>query len=287
MDIAIGLNATIPGATRSDLLEWARRAESRGFSALSTIDRIVYPNYEPLIALTAAAAVTERIRLLTTILLGPLRSNNALFAKQAATLDQISGGRLELGIGLGGREDDYEVSGVDYKRRGALLDTQVEELKRLWAGEKVGIHGGVGPKPFTEGGPKLFFGAGTPPAFRRAARHGTGWVGGGGGVDAFSQGAEQARQAWADAGRSDPPRLGALAYYSLGPEAGKMADWYLDDYYGFLGEIADYIRAGAHTDTDALRTAIAAYEEAGCEELVLFPCAADPEQVDLLAEAVL
>src|SRR4051794_7293616 len=103
MDIAIGLPATIPGVDRESNLEWARRAEARGFSSLGTIDRITYPNLESLMALAAAAAVTERIRLATTILLAPTRET-AVFAKQAATLDVISNGRVTLGLAPGGRE---------------------------------------------------------------------------------------------------------------------------------------------------------------------------------------
>ena len=92
MDVGIGLPATIPGANREQILEWARKAEQRGFSSLGTIDRVVYANYEPLIALAAAAAVTERIRLATTILLAPNRANGALLAKQAASVDALSAG---------------------------------------------------------------------------------------------------------------------------------------------------------------------------------------------------
>src|SRR5262249_1706278 len=89
MDIGIGLPSTIPGVTRDQELEWARRADARGFSTLGVIDRIVYSNLEPLIALAAAAAVTERIRLTTSILLGPTRSA-ALLAKQAASVNLLS-----------------------------------------------------------------------------------------------------------------------------------------------------------------------------------------------------
>ncbi len=118
MEVAIGLPATIPGVEREQLLEWARRADARGFSSLATLDRIVYPNYEPLIALAAAAAVTERIGLMTAILIAPYRANAALVAKQAATLHHLSNGRLALGVAVGGREDDYTASGVDFHTRG-------------------------------------------------------------------------------------------------------------------------------------------------------------------------
>ena len=117
MEIGIGLPATIPGVTGEELTEWARRADQTSLSSLGTIDRIVYPNYEPFVALAAAAAVTSRIKLLTSVLLAPLRLNTALFAKQAATLHHLSGGRLVLGMGLGGRDDDFDVSGASLSTR--------------------------------------------------------------------------------------------------------------------------------------------------------------------------
>jgi alkanesulfonate monooxygenase SsuD/methylene tetrahydromethanopterin reductase-like flavin-dependent oxidoreductase (luciferase family) len=119
VEIGIGLPTTIPGTEGKTLLEWARRAEEAGFSTLGTIGRLVYPNYDDLIALAAAAAVTERIRLTTSILIAPLHANSALLAKQTASLDRLSGGRLVLAVGLGGRDDDYEASGLPTTGRAA------------------------------------------------------------------------------------------------------------------------------------------------------------------------
>src|SRR3954447_5462010 len=115
MEVGIGLPNATRGVRGSDMVTWGREAEQAGFSSLGTIDRLAYDNYEPLIALAAAAAVTERIGLCTSVLLGPLRANPAGLAKQALSVNALSGGRLTLGVGLGGREDDFEVSGLEMK----------------------------------------------------------------------------------------------------------------------------------------------------------------------------
>src|SRR5581483_1268043 len=138
MAIGIGLPSTVPGVTGQELTEWARRADQAPLSTLATIDRIVYPNYEPLTALAAAAAVTSRIKLATCVLLAPLRSNAVLLAKQAASVHHISGGRLVFGAAVGGRADDFEVSGIDMDGRGRVFEGQLATLKRVWAGEEKG-----------------------------------------------------------------------------------------------------------------------------------------------------
>ena len=102
MDIGIGIPNTVTGATGPQLLEWARRAEAAGFSTLATIGALEFPGYEELTVFAAAGAVTERIRFFSNVLIGPVRSTAEL-AKQAATVDQLTNGRLTLGLGSGWR----------------------------------------------------------------------------------------------------------------------------------------------------------------------------------------
>jgi alkanesulfonate monooxygenase SsuD/methylene tetrahydromethanopterin reductase-like flavin-dependent oxidoreductase (luciferase family) len=285
MEVGIGLPSTIPGAGRDQLLEWARRAEARGFSTLATIDRVVYPNHEPLIALAVAAAVTERIRLATMILIAPTRANGALIAKQAATLDVLSGGRLVLGVAVGGREDDFRVCGVDFHARGPILDEMLELWGRIWDGEEFGTAGAIGPRP-VNGRPTLILGGTADAAFARAARHGDGWSVGNGTPAQLTQGSARLAAAWKAAGRAGAPRTIAQPYCALGDNAHQAAAGYLRDYYGFTPGYADWAVASAATDAETVRDYVRTFSAAGCDELVFFPCDADPDQVDLLAEAI-
>jgi alkanesulfonate monooxygenase SsuD/methylene tetrahydromethanopterin reductase-like flavin-dependent oxidoreductase (luciferase family) len=281
VDVGIGLPNAVRGVDRRGTVEWARRAEAAGFSSLGTIDRIVFANYESLISLAAAAAVTERIGLVTDILIAPLRANTALLAKQAATIDSLSEGRLVLGLAVGGRQDDFEVSGVDFGSRGRIFDRQLEELGAHWRGDT-----GVGPPPARER-PTLLIGGRSDVAFRRAAQYADGWTLGGGSPQAFEEGSAKLHAAWEAAGRDGEPRTMALLYFALGEHAEEDAREDLLDYYGFVGDGAEQIVAGAAKDETAVKERLSAFEEAGVDEVICFPTSIDPEQVDLLARAVL
>src|SRR4051794_41346383 len=153
MDIGIGVPNSVRGTTGPQLVEWARRAEAAGFSTLASIGAVSYPSYEELTVFAAAGAVTERIRLLPNVLIAPARSTAEL-AKQAATVQQLSGGRLTLGLGVGWRESDYRLTGRDFARRGRAFDRQLADLQRAWGGGVLG--GGTppgGPPPRPRGGP--------------------------------------------------------------------------------------------------------------------------------------
>jgi alkanesulfonate monooxygenase SsuD/methylene tetrahydromethanopterin reductase-like flavin-dependent oxidoreductase (luciferase family) len=285
MDIGIGLPSTIPGIPGRLILDWARAAEQVGFSSLGTLDRIVYGNLETVPVLAAAAGVTERIGLTTAILIGPYRGNGALLAKQLATVDAIAGGRLRLGISVGGRADDFEATGSSFGQRGRNFDAQLAEMRAVWAQQPRGFAGPIGPASVQAGGPPLLIGGNADAAFRRMTEFGAGWIMGGGGPEAFAAGADRARRAWREAGRDGRPRLAALSYVSLGDDAEAHARRYLTDYYAFTGDFAERIAAGALTTPRRVAETVASFDDAGCDELILFPCDPDTAQVELIAAA--
>jgi alkanesulfonate monooxygenase SsuD/methylene tetrahydromethanopterin reductase-like flavin-dependent oxidoreductase (luciferase family) len=285
--IGIGLPNTTPGATGALILDWARRAEERGFSSLATIDRVAYPNFDSLVTLGAAGAATSRIGLLTNILLGPTRST-ALLAKEAQSVDQMSGGRLTLGLGVGGRRDDFELTGTSFEDRGRSFDRMLEDLKEALAGKPIpGSDRPVTPEPVRPGGPPIVIGGTADRAIRRAARYGIGWTAGGAPPDVVVPIIERVREAWAQSGRQDRPYIYALSYFSLGDEHVETSKHSITDYYSYLGGGEVAFAERLPRTPEALRSAMRAYEEAGVDELLWDPTVPDTDQVDLLADAVL
>jgi alkanesulfonate monooxygenase SsuD/methylene tetrahydromethanopterin reductase-like flavin-dependent oxidoreductase (luciferase family) len=190
-----------------------------------------------------------------------------------------------LGVAVGGRKDDYEVSGVDFHTRGRRFDELLGEWKRIWSGESFGTAGAIGPLSLN-GGPELLIGGSVDAAYWRAAQYGAGWIMGGGTRDNFKDGNAKLEEAWRAAGRDGQPRTAALAYFALGDGATEAADRYLKDYYAFLGDMAAMIAGSAAADADTVKGYVAAFKAAGCDELIMFPSSADPAQVDLLADAL-
>jgi alkanesulfonate monooxygenase SsuD/methylene tetrahydromethanopterin reductase-like flavin-dependent oxidoreductase (luciferase family) len=287
VDIGIGLPTAVPGTDGATIVEWAEAASDAGFSSLGVLDRIVYDSYDPIAVLGAAAATTD-VGLLGAVLLVPFRGNGAVVAKQLASVDRLSLGRLTVAVVVGDREDDYLAAGADFARRGHDHDRMLEEMHLTWRGEAVGVTGSIGPLPAQRGGPPVLVGGYGPAAIRRVVRHGAGWISGGGGTEAFRRTADRVRAAWADSDREGVPYLAAIGHFALGEQARTVARRYLTDYYGFLGgDAAETIAARALTDTDTLQREMDGLAAAGCDELVLFPCSADPDEVDLLARAAL
>jgi alkanesulfonate monooxygenase SsuD/methylene tetrahydromethanopterin reductase-like flavin-dependent oxidoreductase (luciferase family) len=287
MKIGIGLPNPIRGIPGHRLLEWARRAEERGFSALATIDRIAYPNYDSLTSLAAAAGATSRIGLTTNILIAPAYQT-AVLAKSTASLDQLSGGRLTLGLAPGGRPDDFAVTGRDFHTRGRDFDAALDLMHRAWRGEPVdGTSMPICPTPVNDAKIPILIGGTSDKAIERTVRWGDGWTVGGGGPEMAAPFADRVRAAWKDAGRPGEPRLAALVYYSLGDDAAADSREYLMDYYAFIGEWAERIAEGALRTETAVRDTVRAFADLGFTELYIDPTAAALDQVDRLADLVL
>jgi len=162
----------------------------------------------------------------------------------------------------------------------------MEDIRRIWAGEKRGHAGGIGPEPSQKGGPLILVGGASDAAIQRAAQHADGWIAGGGGPDAFKAGSAKVKVAWQEAGRAAPPKFAALAYFGLGQDAIAATAAFLRHYYAIAGPYAEKLVEGALTSPEKIKQALTAYEEAGCQQLLLFTGSANPDQVDRLAEVV-
>jgi alkanesulfonate monooxygenase SsuD/methylene tetrahydromethanopterin reductase-like flavin-dependent oxidoreductase (luciferase family) len=285
--IGIGLPNPVPSIPGNLLVDWAQRAEAAGFSGLVTIDRIAYPSYDSLTSLAAAAGATKRISLMTNILLAPIYTP-VLLAKAAASIDQISSGRFSLGLAAGGRPDDYEVAGRDFRRRGREFDNALDVMHRVWRGEPLSPNSApASPMPTRDQRVPILFGGATQRTVDRVIKWGAGWTAGGAQAAQAGPFAEGVRSAWSAAERSGEPRLAALAYFSLGDDAEEASRRYLLDYYRFIGDFAGHLAESAHRSVSQVRDAAKGFEDAGFTEFYFDPTAARLDQIDRLADAVL
>ena len=288
MQIGIGLPATDPGVSTDFILDWARRADAGPFSSLGIIDRLVYSNYEPLITLAAVAGITGRIRLMTSVVIAPLR-NAGILAKQAASLDALSGGRLTLGVGVGGRTDDFHAAPASFNDRGKRFEEQLTLMKSIWSGQPVDdIAGPVGPLPAHQGGPELLIGGYTPFAIQRVARWGDGFVlGRASDPSTRRQVLHMVVEAWKEAGRPGKPRLVSSIEYAFGPAAPKRAAASLRRYYSYLGDQrAEMISRSVISSPQALKADIQAFADIGLDELLIFPVVSEMEQFNRLRDVI-
>lgn len=299
MQIGVGLPTTLPGADGDLILNWARQADFGPFTSLAVLDRVVYESFDPLSTLAAAAAVTSRVRLATTILISPLY-NTVLLGKMAATIHALSEGRLSLGVAVGVRRDDYQSAGAQYQTRGGRLVEQLVSLRKQWEDE--GEASGTTPIAATtllpatppmatayrgNTGPQLLIGGLSERTFARVARYADGYIHGGGPPRAFARAATKACSAWVDAGRPGLPHLWAQGYFALGDEATiARGRQYLAHYYAFTGHFAEKVVDGLLTSPQAIAQFARGYADAGCDELVLFPTVAELPQLRRLVEVV-
>lgn len=284
MKIGIGLPAWMPQASGSLIMSWAREADAGPFSSLGLIDRVTYANYEPLIALAAAAGATQRIRLVTTVLLAPLRQT-ALLAKQSASLDALCGGRLTLGLGIGARESDFTATASAFHNRGKRFNEQLELMERIWSGQAMSDEvGPIGPSPAQPGGPEVLLGGYSPAAVKRLGRWGNGFMAGGGDPNLANRFFRLTEETWQEAGRPGKPRLVACGYFALGENAAERGGATIQNYYAFDPERAERIAGSLPATPERVRGLIRAFEDTGADELILWPTIPEQDQLTRLAD---
>jgi len=291
MKISMTLPTMLPQG-RSELLAWCAAVDEGPWESLAVPERVTYTSHAMVPQLAAAAALTERVRLWTTIIILPAHAPVQV-AKDMATIDQISNGRLTVGVGVGGREADYQALGAPFTRRWQRMDDAVEVMRQTWAGEPP-FEGSdpVGPPPVQPGGPPIVAGVMGPKALARAAKWAAG-VDDGTTVTHVNQGAfagnvDRIRTAWKDAGRTEAPHISASLWYGLGDGATERVRDYAFSYLSIFGkEIAGMMTDACRASSpDALRDAMQAAEAAGCDEMFLVPTTTDVSELDRTRDAL-
>jgi alkanesulfonate monooxygenase SsuD/methylene tetrahydromethanopterin reductase-like flavin-dependent oxidoreductase (luciferase family) len=276
---------------RDEALAWCHAVDAGPWASLAVPERITFTSHDCVVQLSAAAALTERVGLWTTIVILPAHDAVAV-AKQMASVDVLSNGRLTVGVGVGGREHDYRAISASHTRRWARMDEQVAAMRRIWQGTPP-FDGAdpVGPRPVQPGGPPVIAGVMGPKAIARAARWADGVDGAvtlDGDVTAMANAFDAVRKAWSDAGRAEQPHVSSNIWYALGPGAEDRLRAYAHDYMRIFGD--DVARWSAENvacfTADALRRAIDSAREAGADEYFLVPTTADPSELDRTRDAL-
>ncbi len=289
MKIGMTLPSMVPDLTRADLLAWMRGIDQGPWSSLACGERLAFPNPEMMVSLAGAAAVTERVRIAFTVVVLPLH-RTLLMAKQIATLDVLSGGRVSVAVGVGGREEDYKAAEAPFEKRMGRMEKQVAQLRQAWAVEVVleGVNP-IGPKPVQPGGPEILAGSLMPKSIRRVSRWADGISGFSFAPDPNEIGGafEVARAAWKENGRP-APRLVTSFWYALGPKAREQMDLYVERYLNFFGPDAAVSVAAmcSAVSPQALRDVVGRIRDLGTDELILVPTTADADELKRTEDAL-
>ncbi len=284
------MEADLDAAT---LKAWARAIDDGPFSSLCWGERIAFDNPESLTLLGALAAWTDRVRLVTTVVV-PQLHDPVMLAKQLATGDMLCDGRLTVGIGVGGRHEDYHAVGADpatQTMRG--MAERVAVMKRVWAGEKVTESVvAVGPPSVQVGGPQLLVGTIGPKTVRSAAQWADGMAGTTLDLDVAKQNElfDVARDAWAQAGKPRP-YLATSFWFAIGDGDGPRAQVHrhLRRYMNWIP--AEFVDAMAPStgwagSDDELADVLRRFSDIGTDEIHLIPTSSDIDQLRRVTDVV-
>ena len=282
-----------PNLDAATLKAWALFVDGGPFSSLCWGERMAFDNPESLTLLGALAAWTDRVHLVTTVII-PQLHDPVMLAKALATGDMLSGGRLTVGFGVGGRHEDYRAAGADPATQTMRdMADRVAVMKRVWSGEKVTDSAlPVGPPPIQAGGPKLLVGTMGP----KTTRHAAGWADGLAGttldldVDKQNELFDVARDAWRQAG-NPAPHLATSFWFAIGDGDAprKQVHGHLLRYMNWIP--AETVDAMAPTTgwagtEDQLRAVLRRFADIGTDEVHLIPTSSDIDQVRRVADVV-
>jgi len=279
-----------------NVVNFAKKCEAMGCQSMWTIDRIAYDNLEPLTVLAAAAGVTQKTRIGTSVLLGNLRHASHI-AKIVSTLDFISNGRVTLGLGFGSRESDYKAVEIPFEHRGSRAVEQVQLMKRLWSEDSVTFKGkfynvenlSVGPKPIQKPHPPIWTGGSAEVSLKRAGTWADGFICGSSAIPDFPSTWEKIAGYARAAGR-DPNRIrkAGLTFMAIDDDQSKAVravEDYVMRYYGRLR--ADVANTSLVGSPAAVTERIGAFLSKGLDTLIIGVADPDPRQLDLFGEKVL
>ncbi|MCU1503984.1 MAG: Luciferase-like, subgroup [Ilumatobacteraceae bacterium] len=285
-----------PAVLRSHLA----RIEALGFDGAWTQEQVLgsMPNLGPLELMTYAAACTERIRIGCAVLITPHHSPVHL-AKSISTLDQLSRGRIEIGVGIGGRNRMLSAFGADPDTLVARFNEGLRLMRLLWTEERIDFDGrfwqlegaAMAPKPFQKPGPPIWFGGSHPAALRRAVRDGDGFFGAGSTTTAqFAEQVRVVRAALASSGREPGSfRIAKRVYLTVDDDVERGRERMaaaLQRLYGFFGS-RDITPVAVYGPPDAVARGLREVAAAGAELILLNPLFDDAEQMERLAAEVL
>ena len=286
MKIGMTLPVMEPDLSRQDLEDWTLRVDAGPWSHIALGERILFPNPEFISTLSAVAAWTKRVEIIATISVLTMH-NPILSAKQFATIDMISEGRFTLGVGVGGREEDYNAIGSTWSdRRWATLSDRVKTMQSVWSKE---YHPSLGPTPFSMNGPQILAGAVGPKAMEMSADFADGLAG-----FSFNADIEEIKDSFnrvqkAFEEKNKPPRLVTSFWFGLGESARSDIQIHLERYLSWMGD--DLARdlaktAGFSGSQSDLKDFLLLVKAAGATDVILVPTSKNIEQL-LLAEEVI
>lgn len=289
MDVGLALPQMARGLDRASVLKWCSAADDGPFYSISAGERITFRNLEGLTLCAAAAVATERVRVMINVAVLPWHSP-ALIAKQLATIDVLSGGRLDVAVGVGGRWQDYSAVGSPFTNRHQRLDDAVCEVKRLWAQGVADDGEAVGPEPLQTGGPPLYGSAMGPKSMARVSQ----WATGVSGFSLLGDGADAKRQvratnmAWQSAGRTQVPRHITGSFVALGKDAKETLRAFAYEYLQvFSPEFATQLSESMNLSTpEALADVLIEMRDAGIDEFIVVPATSDPAMANDVAQIV-